>query len=332
MNNKSQIMEQVAIILSIVVAISTIFVVIYTGSSFFPSDFNPTNVFSTICEGGEDSILVQDWSYGEKTAFVQIFLDDSQEVEFSYPRNTFSIISSLYDEDERNLIDAIGMYANLFNVRTKSSVNELSKCFGNSCFCKVETEADFINFDNLKYTWCFPLLYSQQKESFDAKFNELDDGSKDLDLFEEVIDSLLSEWRAITEYGDYIEYEQIISCYDQVSSLEFSYDGVSGKYFVTLDELGSDLVESGDINLLYGVLKDFYSYSKIGYFSTIHDCTVIPDKNDCLCQSDANILIHNNQVFLGMCGSRSSFSKVMNFDEVYFSRTAEKYSCKLEIY
>ncbi|MBN1923315.1 MAG: hypothetical protein JW791_00970 [Nanoarchaeota archaeon] len=292
-----------------------VFVIVVIGIVLFnvfpKSEMGLREGVEDICTSQEGLSVLNNLVYDEKTSLVQVMLPEDAETSFTFPRNTFNVLSALQDDVEGNLGEAINLYQGLSNSR-KNYVY-LDRCKTSSCFCVVKNEMDFFTFRYPELTMCFPRLYSYARSEFDSNFNNYvsTEGETDRDVFEQVIDLTLAG--LATDASE--EATDIKDCYyklfDKDDSIYRFYYGASESehYYLTIDLKESSILAESNSYLEF-VTKEVYRLTKAGLFSEISTCEVIPQKNSCFCPYIQGNFIgskgRQRGIFLGITSSYNS--------------------------
>ncbi|VVB75130.1 Uncharacterised protein [Candidatus Tiddalikarchaeum anstoanum] len=292
-------------IVNFFIIIPTLLILVALAANFLmSSQANLDNFFTDLCSKGAISTIAG-ITYDAKTALVQVVIPNNNAMRFTYPRNTFIILSSLFDSNEGNLNTSSKMYEGLFNSR--NNANLLQRCSSKACFCAVRSEMDFLTFLDFSYTMCFPRLYTFNKAGFDlcAQNNANWKGS-DMATFKYCVDQLKQQLTG----PDNSEAGIIRRCFETTSTYSFDYSGSAGKYILTMNNGNSDLqTKSGDV--LVPILQDLYGLSNAGLFTEVLTCIPIPTKSECSCPYlHGNTMNSGRGVFIGIAGSKTEAKRM----------------------
>lgn len=284
--------------------IITIIAIIAVISGFVaPSVLSPGNFFNDLCSAGNELAVLSDINYDSSTSLIQFMISEDTSMEFVYPRNTYDILETVYnrESDINDLSNAVNSMKGLSSSRLNYRFFEA--CKESSCLCVVRTGSEVISYENLDYTACFPRLYAYAHDSFDNYFNSISE-SNTVTAFRETTNHVLSELSSDTSE----EAQEIIACYDLFDTYSFNYEGLEGKFFLTMNYKTGTSLTSQDSYTIVNSLTNFYDLTKAGLFNQVAACYSIPDDNDCACPYLSNTMIVKDQtlgtgVFLGVAGS-----------------------------
>ena len=294
--------ELVTLILGLIIVSFTLLALLEVFSPFFQgSDIAVNTMFESVCANPEGVGVLNDINYNQKSSLVQLMLPYGAESRFVYPRNTYAILSALFDTESDNLESAVDSMQGLYNERKNH--NLLDNCRNNACFCVVRTGMDYITYENLELTACFPRLYAYARNDFDDNFVINNNGAlNEWELFgKTIIDTL-------NGLDDSDEANEIKECYNWFNTYSYIYEGVPGQYFLTIEKKDSELL-GADSDTLFEALTSFYSLTRAGLFNEISTCAAIPNEDNCFCPyingsimySDSTLL--GKGLFIGIAGS-----------------------------
>jgi hypothetical protein len=288
------------------------------------------DIFNDACaqEGGVGMLL--DLNYDSRSTLFQFMTSQRVNMRMTYPRNTFDILSALFDQTECNLEPEVNKYAGLYLERKNARF--LETCVKTPCFCTARTAMDYLTFENLELTACFPRLYAFARTTFDTKFNELTCTS-DEQVFEDAVMATLmvlkekvdcneeeEECDPLFDLKRKIEARAIIDCYNMFLDLtsiggsapvyDYDYIGIKGLFTLTLDNPSNTIITlSGEE--MEAAISQYYELTKAGFLSDVQFCTEIPNSDNCYCPFGGNFMISKSGlsgtgILLGIAGSKSS--------------------------
>ncbi len=326
---ESDIMMQPFKYLPVLLTLITIGIIIF---AIIPSpNLAVDSMFNDICSTTGGIGLLNDLSYDASTSLIQFMVSDEARMSFTYPRNTYLVLSSLFDEEE-NLLAAVNLYQGLYNSR--SNYRFLESCTEAACFCVVRTEMSFYTYKDLDYTACFPRLYAYTRASFDDYINGLvyENGDTDLIIFKESVDYVLSTLDPEVE-----EEEGILECFNWFTMYDYDTSGAGGQYFTTFNYDSnymsySILAEDSD-EPLYNALTSFYELTKGAFITEVSTCASIPSDNTCFCPYISQFMTAgvDEGVFLGISGSYTSVGFPLDIDTLVYELDVNPDSCLIRL-
>ena len=336
----ADLLQQVVNFFPVVIIIVVIIALI---SPFISStSLNIESSFNDICKDGDVGILY-DLNYDSQTSLAQFMLSQSFlstediDMKLVYPRNTFDIISSLFDNTNCNMEDKINLYSNQYFERKNS--NFLEQCVNNACLCVVKTRADYMAYDHLQLTACFPRLYSYKPAHDYFNNNFPATCVSDLASFTTAIQTTLDYLNADDNSA---ESQAIIDCYylfsdlgyseDKTSKYTYTYSGSPGKYLLLINNKNGDLLSQG-AEVMEDALNDYYSLTKAGLFTEVSTCYSIPVEDKCYCPYISNFMTSGNQgLFLGIAGSKYLIGeKSLDVDSFIMQLDNTGSSCQMNV-
>jgi hypothetical protein len=216
--------------------LATLIALLAIFSSFMaPTGIEISSSVNDLCSSENGLTVLTDINYDERTSMIQFISSSETDMSLTYPRNTYLILDSIFDDEQGNLGEAVNTMQGLFNNRLNSRF--LETCHDNVCFCIVRTGMSFLTYEYSDYTACFPRLYTYAREEFDEYFN-LNENPEypDISNFILTVQGVLEILREDTNS----EAQKIVECYDWFRTYDAYYEGVEGEYFLTADYNGQN--------------------------------------------------------------------------------------------
>lgn len=268
-----------------------------------------SSMFRDMCASG-GSATMTDIEYGPNYAIVQAYV--SEDLDMTYPRNTYDVLSAYQSNDEVGLRESIGSMRGLLSA--KKNMQFIEQCSDKPCVCFVKTGMDYFTFEKIEYTNCFPQLYSYARDEFDNCIEDIT-GASAIELFEGCTNSV------IDGLDDSNEANTIKDCYNyfKTHNIQRSNSYRSPNVYVVEGEL--------DYDNSYLALSDFYDLSKAGIISEVISCTSIPTEFDCTCPYEyGNQIVDLDGVVVGITGG-DIMSNNLKMNTLTFNIEQETQAC-----
>jgi hypothetical protein len=312
-------------------------------------------LFTQMCTQQDGSGMIHDLSYDNRATLLQFMLPQSMSgrvnMRMTYPRNTFAILDSLFDESSCNIKSAANSLIGLYLERT--NYRFLETCIDKQCFCAGRTRMNYLTYENLEYTACFPRMYIFAKGTFNDKVNSItcsddlqvfrDATMQTLEVLKQNIDWCEGEDPNCNPNFNVFEAQKIFDCYNFLLDLSsiggtgakytFEYRGVTGLYSLTLNNpTGTLQASSGEE--LESALSEYYDLTKAGIISEIMFCTEIPNEGNCYCPYSGNYMVSKNSLqgsglLLGLAGSKGGSIHDLKIGSFLVTATPSTSSCTL---
>lgn len=311
-----------------------------------------SQIFEDACSEESGSGMLQDLSYDERSSLIQfmlpISLSGTNDMSMTYPRNTFSILNAYFNDKDCDLQEAADSMAGLYLERKNYKFFET--CVDKQCFCAAKTNMDYLTFEDLEYTACFPRLYTFAKGTFNNIISAMS-CSNDQAIFKNAVKEtlrVLKEGIDCEENCDAnfnkVEAASIFDCYNMfldltdiggtIQEYDYEYKGVSGLYTLTLDNPSGTLADASGTEL-ESAITEYYSLTRAGLFSEVLFCTEIPNEGNCYCPYSGNYMISKDSLkgsglLLGVAGSKTEDVSELDIGSILITISQDANSCTFD--